>query len=88
MSDQDRTSPYNIYTVSRKRMMRTGKYLLRDYQLIQLQILGTNVIRIVWKSPSPAEKRRKKKLVIANPPKSQICEIVILKTFYATLPAT
>ena len=50
MSDQDRTSPYNIYTVSRKRMMRTGKYLLRDYQLIQLQILGTNVIRIVWTS--------------------------------------
>ena len=27
-----------------------GKYQLRDYQLIQLQILGANVIRIVWKS--------------------------------------
>ena len=27
-----------------------GKYQLRDHQLIQNQILGTNIIRIVWKS--------------------------------------
>ena len=26
------------------------KYQLRDYQLIPLQILQTNIIRIVWKS--------------------------------------
>ena len=29
---------------------KRGKYQLRDYQLIQNQILGTNIIRIVWKS--------------------------------------
>ena len=33
-----------------KEWWEQGKYQLRDYQLIQLQILGANVIRIVWKS--------------------------------------
>ena len=34
------------------------------------------------------QKKTTEKLVIANPPKSQICEIAILKTLYATLQAT
>ena len=53
MSDQDRISPYNINTISSGRVMRiiiTIKYQLRDYKLIQYQILQTNITRTVWET--------------------------------------
>ena len=51
MNDQDRTSPYNINTISSKQVMRKKeKYQLGDYQLIQYQILQTNITRTVWQT--------------------------------------
>ena len=51
MPDQDRISPYNINTISKGKVMRErGKksIFLRDYQLIQYQIIQSNIMRIVW----------------------------------------
>ena len=48
-SDQDRNSPYNTNTIS-SRQVNKEKYPLRDYRLIQYQILRANIIRVVWKS--------------------------------------
>ena len=50
-SDQDRNSPYNINTISSRQVMITKKNIqLRDYRLIQYQILRAKIIRVVWKS--------------------------------------
>ena len=51
MSDQDRISPYNINTISSRKVMRIKKkYKLREYKMIQYQILQTNIIRTVWQT--------------------------------------
>ena len=46
MSDQDRTSPYNIITVLSRKLMRISKTIIGGL-LVQNQILWTNIIRIV-----------------------------------------
>ena len=51
MNDQDRISPYNINTKSRRQVMRIKKkYQLGDYELIQYQILQTDITRTVWQT--------------------------------------
>ena len=45
MSDQDRISPHNIKQTSDE---NKEKYKLRENELIQRQILQTNVMRTVW----------------------------------------
>ena len=56
MSDQDRVSTYNINTISCRQVMGIKKiinegikekYQVRDYKLIQYQILQTNITRTV-----------------------------------------
>ena len=48
MSDQDRTSPYNINTISTRKVMRIKKNTNQgDYKSIQYQILQTNISRTV-----------------------------------------
>ena len=47
MSDQDRIPPYNI-NIKQKSDENKEKYQLRDYKLIQSQILQTNITRTVW----------------------------------------
>ena len=43
MSDQDRTSPYNIITVLSRKLMRISKTIIGGL-LVQNQILWTNII--------------------------------------------
>ena len=51
MSDQDRISPNNINIISSRLVMRIKKiYQLGDYELIQYQILQTNITRTVWET--------------------------------------
>ena len=51
MSDQDRISPYNINIISSRLVMRLKKlYQLGDYELIQYQILQTNITITVWET--------------------------------------
>ena len=50
MSDQDRISPYNINTISRRKVTRMKKNKLGDYKLIQHQFLQTNITRTVWQT--------------------------------------
>ena len=52
MRNQDGISPYNINTkISSKQVMRIKKNVnWGNYQLIQYQILQTNIIRIVWQT--------------------------------------
>ena len=47
MSDQDRIPPYNI-NIKQTSDENKEKYQLRDYKLIQSQILQTNITRTVW----------------------------------------
>ena len=49
MSDQERISPYNIHTISSRQVMRIKKISIRDYSLIQYQILQTNITKTVYK---------------------------------------
>ena len=50
-SDQDRISPYNINTISSRQVMRIKKNIsYGDYELIQYQILQTNIMRTVWQT--------------------------------------
>ena len=46
MSDQDRISPYNI--IKQTRDEKKEKNQFGDYNLIQYQILQTNITRTVW----------------------------------------
>ena len=51
MSDQDRISPYNINTISSAQVMKIKKNINKEIiSWIQYQILGTNVIGIIWKT--------------------------------------
>ena len=51
MSDQDRIFPNNINIISSRLVMRIKKiYQLGDYELIQYQILQTNITRTVWET--------------------------------------
>ena len=51
IGDQDRISPYHIKTISTRQVIRIKKkYQLRDWLLIQYQILQTNIIEIVWQT--------------------------------------
>ena len=57
MSDQDRISPYNINTISSRQVMRIKKNISQEIimmiqliQLIQDQILQTNITRNVWET--------------------------------------
>ena len=45
MSDQDRISPYNINTISRKDEMRIRKISIRKLLVDLIQILQTDIIR-------------------------------------------
>ena len=45
MSDQDRISPYNINTISRKDEMRIRKISIRKILVDLIQILQTDIIR-------------------------------------------
>ena len=48
MSDQDRISPYNINTISKRQAMRIKKKnQLGDNKSIQSQILQTNITKTV-----------------------------------------
>ena len=47
MSDQGRISPYSISTIL-SRDENKEKYQLGDFNLIQYQILQTNIWRTVW----------------------------------------
>ena len=47
MPDQDRISPYNIKGKSDERKVK-NQFFLWDYQLIQYQIIQSNIMRIVW----------------------------------------
>ena len=57
MHNHERISPYNINTVSSSQVMRILKNQLEDYQLIQYQILQTNIMRIVWQTVRRITKR-------------------------------
>lgn len=50
MSEQDGNSPYNINAISihTSDENKVKKYQLGDYELIQYQIICTNIRRIVW----------------------------------------
>ena len=50
MSDQDRISPYNIKTISSRQVMSKEKSYLGDCELIQHQILQTNIRRTIWQT--------------------------------------
>ena len=52
MGDQDRISPYNINTEDIMQTSDENKdnYQLRYHQLIQDQVLQTNITRIVWQT--------------------------------------
>ena len=50
MTDQDRISPYNIYTISNRQVMRGKKISIRGFYLIQYQILRTYIKRNIWKA--------------------------------------
>ena len=48
MSDQDRILPYNnLYNIKQTSDENKEKYWLGDYQLIQYQILQTNIRRAI-----------------------------------------
>ena len=47
ISDQDRISPYNINTMASRQLMRIKKKILIWDQLIQYQILQTNIKRTI-----------------------------------------
>ena len=51
MSDQNRTSPYNINTESSRQVGRIKKKTkLGDYKLIQYQILQIEIMSILWQT--------------------------------------
>ena len=51
MSDQDRISPYYIYTTSFRQVVRIKNINHSlNYQLIRYQILQTNTMRIIWQT--------------------------------------
>ena len=50
VSDQDKISPYYIYKISCRQVMRKEKYQLWNYPMIQYQILQANIMRIIWQT--------------------------------------
>ena len=51
MSDQDRISPYNINSESRRQVRRIKKKTqLENNKLIQYQILQIEIMNILWKT--------------------------------------
>ena len=51
INDQYRISPYNINTILSRNVTRIWwKYKVRDYSLIQNQILRINIIRVTWQT--------------------------------------
>ena len=51
VSDQNRTSPYNINTESSRQVGRIKKKTkLRDYKLIRYQILQIEIMSILWQT--------------------------------------